>query len=75
MSARQFRDPGFVDSVRQALRESALPASALLLELTETALLGGNERIRADLNELRDIGVKLAIDDFGTGYSLAQLPA
>jgi diguanylate cyclase (GGDEF)-like protein/PAS domain S-box-containing protein len=69
VSGRQFRDPGFVDSVRQALQESALPPSALLLELTESLVLGGNEQIRADLNELREIGVKLAIDDFGTGYS------
>ncbi|MGH3298043.1 MAG: putative bifunctional diguanylate cyclase/phosphodiesterase, partial [Trebonia sp.] len=69
VSARQFRDPGFVDSVRQALAESALPPSALLLELTESLVLGGNEQIRADLNELRELGVKLAIDDFGTGYS------
>jgi diguanylate cyclase (GGDEF)-like protein/PAS domain S-box-containing protein len=69
VSARQFRDPGFVDSVRQALHASALPPSALLLELTESLVLGGNEQIRADLNELKGIGVKLAIDDFGTGYS------
>ncbi|MGH3250792.1 MAG: putative bifunctional diguanylate cyclase/phosphodiesterase, partial [Trebonia sp.] len=69
VSARQFRDPGFVDSVRQALHASALPPSALLLELTESLLLGGNDQIRADLDELKEIGVKLAIDDFGTGYS------
>ncbi len=36
VSARQFRDPGFVDSVREALQASALPPSALLLELTES---------------------------------------
>jgi diguanylate cyclase (GGDEF)-like protein/PAS domain S-box-containing protein len=69
VSARQFRDPGFVDSVRQALHASALPPSALLLELTESLVLGGNDQIRADLNELKEIGVRLAIDDFGTGYS------
>jgi EAL domain-containing protein (putative c-di-GMP-specific phosphodiesterase class I) len=69
VSARQFRDPGFVDSVRQALHASALPPSALLLELTESLVLGGDEQIRADLNELKEIGVRLAIDDFGTGYS------
>jgi diguanylate cyclase (GGDEF)-like protein/PAS domain S-box-containing protein len=78
VSARQFRDPGFVDSVRQALQASALPPSALLLELTESLLLGGSDRIRAELTELREIGVKLAIDDFGTGYSslsyLLELP-
>jgi diguanylate cyclase (GGDEF)-like protein/PAS domain S-box-containing protein len=69
VSARQFHDPGFVDSVRQALRSAGLPPSALLLELTESILLGGNARIRAELAELREIGVRLAIDDFGTGYS------
>jgi diguanylate cyclase (GGDEF)-like protein/PAS domain S-box-containing protein len=78
VSARQFRDPGFVGSVRQALHASALPPSALLIELTESLLLGGNEQIRADLDELKEIGVKLAIDDFGTGYSslgyLLELP-
>jgi diguanylate cyclase (GGDEF)-like protein/PAS domain S-box-containing protein len=78
VSARQFRDPGFVDSVRQALHASALPPSALLIELTESLLLGGNDQIRADLNELKEIGVRLAIDDFGTGYSslgyLLELP-
>jgi EAL domain-containing protein (putative c-di-GMP-specific phosphodiesterase class I) len=78
VSARQFRDPGFVSSVRQALHASALPPSALLIELTESLLLDGNDQIRADLNELKDIGVRLAIDDFGTGYSslgyLLELP-
>ncbi len=78
VSARQFRDPGFVDSVREALDASALPPSALLIELTESLLLGGNEQIRADLDELKEIGVRLAIDDFGTGYSslgyLLELP-
>ncbi|HET9082054.1 MAG TPA: EAL domain-containing protein [Trebonia sp.] len=69
VSARQFRDPGFTDSVRQALRASGLPPSALLLELTESLLLGGSDRVRADLDELKEIGVKLALDDFGTGYS------
>jgi diguanylate cyclase (GGDEF)-like protein len=78
VSARQFRDPGFVTSVRQALRESGLPPSALLLELTESVLFGDSDRIGAELDELKAIGVRLAIDDFGTGYSslsyLLQLP-
>jgi EAL domain-containing protein (putative c-di-GMP-specific phosphodiesterase class I) len=78
VSARQFRDPGFADSVRQALGAAGLPSSALLLELTESLLLGESDRVRADLDELKDIGVRLAIDDFGTGYSslsyLLELP-
>jgi diguanylate cyclase (GGDEF)-like protein/PAS domain S-box-containing protein len=69
VSARQFRDPGFADSVRQALHASGLPPSALLLELTESLLFGGSDQTRADITELKEIGVRLAIDDFGTGYS------
>ena len=49
-----------------------------MLELTESVLLRRDERIHADLMELKVIGVKLAIDDFGTGYSslsyLRELP-
>ena len=78
VSARQFRDPGFVDGVRRVLAESGLAPSALMLELTESVLLGRDERIHSDLMELKEIGVKLAIDDFGTGYSslsyLRELP-
>ena len=78
VSARQFSDPGFVDMVREALRESGLEPGALMLELTESVLLRRDERVHADLRELKDIGVRLAIDDFGTGYSslsyLRELP-
>ena len=78
VSARQFSDPGFVDLVREALRESGLEPGALMLELTESVLLRRDERVHDDLRELKDIGVRLAIDDFGTGYSslsyLRELP-
>jgi EAL domain-containing protein (putative c-di-GMP-specific phosphodiesterase class I) len=69
VSARQFRDPGFVDSVRSALRAARLPPEALLLELTESILFTDNERSRLELAELKETGVRLAVDDFGTGYS------
>ena len=77
VSARQFRTPGFVDSVGQALAASSLAPSALMLELTES-LLNRDEQIHSALMELKLIGVRLAIDDFGTGYSslsyLRELP-
>lgn len=68
-SARQFREPGFVDGVREVLTSSGLPASSLMLELTESVLLPHDQRIRSDLEGLKASGVRLAIDDFGTGYS------
>ena len=78
VSARQFRDPGFVAGVRKVLSESGLAPSLLQLELTESVLLGRDDRIRAELAELKQLGVRLALDDFGTGYSslsyLRELP-
>jgi len=78
VSARQFRDPGFVASVRKVLSESGLAPFRLQLELTESVLLGRDDRIHAELTELKELGVRLAIDDFGTGYSslsyLRELP-
>jgi diguanylate cyclase (GGDEF)-like protein len=69
VSARQFADAGFADTVRQVLASSGLESHALMLELTETALLRRDERLQSDLAELKTIDVRLAIDDFGTGYS------
>ncbi len=78
VAARQLRDPGFVRGVRRRLTESGLAPSALVLELTESGLLGPDQRLRADLEELKGMGIRLAIDDFGTGYSslsyLRELP-
>ncbi len=78
VSARQLRDPGFVPGVQRVLARTGLPAGMLVLELTESGLLRPDQRIRADLAELRRMGVRLAIDDFGTGYSslsyLRELP-
>jgi diguanylate cyclase (GGDEF)-like protein/PAS domain S-box-containing protein len=69
VSARQFRDPGFVAGVRRCLDETGLAPDALMLELTESALIRRDERMNSDLAELKHIGVWLTIDDFGTGYS------
>jgi diguanylate cyclase (GGDEF)-like protein/PAS domain S-box-containing protein len=69
VSARQFADAAFADTVRQVLATSGLDSQSLMLELTETALLRRDEQLHSDLAELKSIGVKLAIDDFGTGYS------
>jgi diguanylate cyclase (GGDEF)-like protein/PAS domain S-box-containing protein len=69
VSACQVRAPGFVDMLVDALARRDLPADGLVLEITETTLLTGDEQVSADLMELRRLGVRIAIDDFGTGYS------
>ena len=73
VSPRQFRNPTFTDMVASALREYMLPASALHLEITESALMD-QDGARANLAGLTALGVPLELDDFGTGYSsLAHL--
>ncbi len=69
VSARQFRDAGFVDVVRGAVRTSGIPAESLVLELTESVLMRRDDRVHTDMHTLGELGVGIAIDDFGTGYS------
>ena len=78
LSAHQLRQGGFVAQVQEALTRAGLPAQALDLEMTESALIDDVERVTALLDALKEIGVKLSIDDFGTGFSslsyLKRLP-
>ncbi|MFI9327089.1 EAL domain-containing protein [Kitasatospora sp. NPDC052868] len=69
VSARQFRDAGFVDVVRGAVRASGIDPNSLVLELTESVLMRRDERVHTDMRTLGELGVGIAIDDFGTGYS------
>ena len=68
LSARQFLQPGLVDSVEEALRKSGLEASRLELDLTEPTVMTEAEDTTGRLRQLREMGVQLALDDFGTGY-------
>jgi len=72
VSLLQLRSPAFATSVRHILAETGLPASALELELTESAFADEGEVLTERLQELRAAGVSVAIDDFGTGYSSLQ---
>ena len=78
LSTRQLARHDIVEHVRAALRLSGLPASALVLEMTESVLVHDPLTVAQRLHELHELGVKLAIDDFGTGYSslsyLRQFP-
>ncbi|MFE1288435.1 aminotransferase class I/II-fold pyridoxal phosphate-dependent enzyme [Streptomyces sp. NPDC058751] len=69
VSARQFRDSGFLGEVRKALETPGLAPGSLQLELTETVLMRRDAQIQAVLYSLKDLGVHIAVDDFGSGYS------
>jgi EAL domain-containing protein (putative c-di-GMP-specific phosphodiesterase class I) len=78
VSAKQFRQPGFIERVREQLRRADMPPQRLVLEITESLLLRDDEQVWSDLIALRESGIRVAIDDFGTGYSslsyLRQVP-
>ncbi len=74
VSAVQLTSAHLVEHITEALDAAGLPSSALVLEVTETALVADPERASECLAALRALGVRLALDDFGTGYSsLAHL--
>ncbi|HWG94568.1 MAG TPA: EAL domain-containing protein [Mycobacteriales bacterium] len=69
VSPRQLVHGDLVAVVDEALEVTGLPPSALVLEITETAVLGDLQQVVTVLRRLRDRGVGIAADDFGTGYS------
>ncbi len=72
VSAKQFRQPDFVQQVCQAIATSGAPAQRLKLELTESVVLEEVENTIEKMAQLRALGVRFSMDDFGTGYSSLQ---
>lgn len=68
-SARQFRSDNLLDEIDAALSETALPASLLELEITESMVMEDPERVINLLDKIRSRGIHLSLDDFGTGHS------
>ncbi|GIZ50263.1 sensor domain-containing protein [Noviherbaspirillum aridicola] len=78
VSALQFRNNVFMESLFAAIKAGRVPAGEIQIELTETAVMEDLRVAVGMLQRLRGEGVKVALDDFGTGYSslnyLSQLP-
>jgi EAL domain-containing protein (putative c-di-GMP-specific phosphodiesterase class I) len=69
VSGRELVAEGYADRVLQVLRETGMPASRLVLEVTESLLEADAPEALGALARLRAAGLAVAIDDFGTGYS------
>ena len=78
VSARQFHQHDFVESVRHSLVSSGVNPGLLKLELTESVVLGNVDVVIERMQQLNALGVSFSLDDFGTGYSslsyLKRLP-
>jgi diguanylate cyclase (GGDEF)-like protein len=69
VSAVQLESDAIVDHIRHALQTTGLDAGALIVEVTETALMRNADATAKRLRAIKKLGVKIAVDDFGTGYS------
>ncbi len=78
LSARNLLDLELPDDIARLLLKAELPASNLVLEVTESFIMADPVRAKAVVDRLSAMGIVLAIDDFGTGYSslayLKRLP-
>ncbi|GAB7004680.1 hypothetical protein JCM18899A_21530 [Nocardioides sp. AN3] len=69
LSTMHFTSPDLVHDVVQALDHAGLPARALELEITESALIDNIGDAVKQIGTLRALGVRIAIDDFGSGQA------
>jgi len=78
VSARQFRQPDFVEKLWKILKQTGADALKLKLELTESLVMHNVRDTIEKMEELQLFGIRFSMDDFGTGYSslsyLKRLP-
>jgi len=68
LSARQF-DAGLPERIAAVLERHQVQPEQIMLEITESLLVRGTDKVIAIMNQLVAMGMALALDDFGTGYS------
>ena len=78
VSAIQLVRDDVAGVVRQALEKHKIGGERLMIELTESAIIGDPDLALSVLSELKALDARVAMDDFGTGYSnlayLQRLP-
>ncbi len=69
ISAKQFQQLNFAETVLRIINESEINPNCLVLEITESIAIMDIEYTLETLRKLKALGVNISIDDFGTGYS------
>lgn len=69
VSGHQFSDKDLCNSLQIVLTEHKMDAASLILEITESVLMGDVEGSIQTMHDIKALGLSLSIDDFGTGYS------
>ena len=78
LSPRQFLDTELVGFISDRLSQYNLRGQQLFLEVTEGCIVENLDSAITQLENLKQLGIRISIDDFGTGYSslayLKRLP-
>lgn len=69
LSADQLYDSSLVQEIQQLLDQYALSYSVLELEIVEEVIGQDAKIVKAQIDRIAELGIRLSIDDFGTGYS------
>ena len=69
ISPVQLRTPELADLIRSTAASSGFALNRLVVEITESALIGNVDTALTIAKELKAMGCKISLDDFGTGYS------
>jgi len=68
-SSIQFFEKNFAENIKNIINEFGLNPNFLIMEITESTLMGKNDKVISDIKSLHSFGIQVALDDFGTGYS------
>ena len=69
LSGVHFDSPEFSSQIAAIVRESGVDPAQIVLEITESALMGDPMVAEKVLKDIKKLGLTIALDDFGTGYS------
>ncbi|MBI3441042.1 MAG: EAL domain-containing protein [Proteobacteria bacterium] len=69
LSGVHFDSEEFATQIDSIVKESHVDPAQIVLEITESALMGNPTVAEKVLTDLKKQGLTIALDDFGTGYS------
>lgn len=71
-SRRHIQEENFSEKLTALVDKYELPHSLIMVEITESAMIGNENALLPWITSIRDAGFKVAIDDFGSGLSSLQ---
>ena len=69
VSAAQFKSAALIPTIVDAIASSRIASSRLIVEVTESVMIGDTNQAIVILHRIRDQKIMIAMDDFGTGYA------